>query len=61
MPILGGAISGDRDAYEYLHRSIARFPDQRALASELERAGFARVEWRNLTLGIVALHVARKG
>jgi demethylmenaquinone methyltransferase/2-methoxy-6-polyprenyl-1,4-benzoquinol methylase len=60
MPVLGGVISGNRPAYEYLHRSIERFPDQPTLAAELSTAGFTRVAWQNLTLGIVAIHVAHK-
>ena len=60
LPRIGGWLSGDRSAYEYLPDSIRKFPDQRALAAELEAAGFHQVAWQNLTGGIVALHTGRK-
>lgn len=56
LPRIGAWLSGDRAAYDYLPRSIRRFPDQPALAAELEAAGFVGVGWRNLSGGIVALH-----
>jgi demethylmenaquinone methyltransferase/2-methoxy-6-polyprenyl-1,4-benzoquinol methylase len=43
-----------------LPESIRTFPVQRALATELETAGFRQVAWRNLTGGIVALHTGLK-
>lgn len=58
IPALGGLLSGDRASFRYLNDSILRFPDQRSLAQELELAGFSVVTWRNLSFGIVALHVA---
>lgn len=61
LPCIGGWLSGDRSAYEYLPESIRKFPDQARLASELEAAGFQEVGWINLTGGIVALHRGRKG
>lgn len=61
LPLLGSVLAGERPAFEYLHRSIEKFPDQRTLADELTRAGFAKVEWKNQTLGIAAIHVATKG
>jgi demethylmenaquinone methyltransferase/2-methoxy-6-polyprenyl-1,4-benzoquinol methylase len=60
LPRIGAWISGDDSAYTYLPESIRSFPDQRALASELETAGFRQVGWKNLTGGIVALHTALK-
>jgi len=56
LPRLGAWISGDASAYTYLPESIRGFPDQGALASELDAAGFRQVRWTNLTGGIVALH-----
>ena len=56
LPRIGGWLSGDRSAYEYLPDSIRQFPKQAALAAELETAGFREVAWTNLTGGIVALH-----
>jgi demethylmenaquinone methyltransferase/2-methoxy-6-polyprenyl-1,4-benzoquinol methylase len=60
LPRLGGWISGDSEAYTYLPESIRSFPDQEALARELERAGFEKVTWNNLTGGIAALHLGSK-
>jgi demethylmenaquinone methyltransferase/2-methoxy-6-polyprenyl-1,4-benzoquinol methylase len=60
LPILGMRVAGDRAAYEYLHDSIQAFPDAPALAAEMTAAGFARVEWAKLSMGIVAIHVAHK-
>jgi demethylmenaquinone methyltransferase/2-methoxy-6-polyprenyl-1,4-benzoquinol methylase len=49
-------VARDADAYRYLHESIRRFPAQRPLAERLRRAGFFNVGWRNLSMGVVALH-----
>lgn len=60
IPFLGGLLTGDRSGFDYLNESILAFPPQLALAAELHKAGFESVEWHNLTLGIVAVHVAVK-
>ena len=60
LPRIGGWLSGDPQAYTYLPESIRAFPDQGALAAELEAAGFQAVTWINLTGGITALHTANK-
>jgi demethylmenaquinone methyltransferase/2-methoxy-6-polyprenyl-1,4-benzoquinol methylase len=56
LPFLGGAISGDRNAYRYLPESVRRFPGVEELADTMRGAGFARVEYERMTGGIVALH-----
>ena len=56
LPRIGGAVSGSRDAYEYLPGSVAKFPDQKALAAMMELKGFSEVKFKNLTGGIAALH-----
>lgn len=56
IPPLGQAITGDRDSYQYLVESIRRFPDQETFAQMLREAGFEQVKYRNLSMGIVALH-----
>jgi ubiquinone/menaquinone biosynthesis C-methylase UbiE len=56
LPFLGRVVARDAESYRYLHESIRRFPPQRELGERLRRAGFARVAWRNMTLGVVALH-----
>jgi demethylmenaquinone methyltransferase/2-methoxy-6-polyprenyl-1,4-benzoquinol methylase len=58
VPLLGQIVAGDRDAYTYLVESIRRFPRQSELAAMLARAGFDRVQFRNLTGGVAALHSA---
>ncbi|HJU76033.1 MAG TPA: bifunctional demethylmenaquinone methyltransferase/2-methoxy-6-polyprenyl-1,4-benzoquinol methylase UbiE [Gemmatimonadaceae bacterium] len=60
LPRIGRLVSGHRTAYEYLPRSVAKFPSQQELASCLTRAGFVNVHWRSLTFGIAAIHVADK-
>jgi demethylmenaquinone methyltransferase/2-methoxy-6-polyprenyl-1,4-benzoquinol methylase len=56
LPLFGRLIARDADSYRYLHESIRRFPPQHELARRLREAGFSRVGWRNMTLGVVALH-----
>jgi demethylmenaquinone methyltransferase/2-methoxy-6-polyprenyl-1,4-benzoquinol methylase len=56
LPFFGRLVARDAQSYRYLHESIRRFPTQRELGERMRRAGFARVAWRNLTLGVVALH-----
>ena len=60
LPRLGGWLSGDPGAYVYLPESIRAFPDQASLAAELSVAGYEKVEWKNMTGGITALHLGRK-
>jgi demethylmenaquinone methyltransferase/2-methoxy-6-polyprenyl-1,4-benzoquinol methylase len=57
LPRLGSLLAGDAESYRYLAESIRRHPDQETLKSMMERAGFERCEYFNLTAGIVALHV----
>src|SRR5215469_5141682 len=60
LPLVARAISRNPAAYEYLAESIRHWPLQRELAGRIEAAGWTRVSWRNLSRGIVALHVARR-
>ncbi len=61
LPWIGTKVARDRTGvYEYLPASIRTFPDQERLAALLREAGFHRVEYRNLTGGIVAIHIATK-
>jgi demethylmenaquinone methyltransferase/2-methoxy-6-polyprenyl-1,4-benzoquinol methylase len=57
LPLFGGLISGSKSAYQYLPDSVSRFPDQSALASLMNEAGFEKVSFQNLTGGIAALHL----
>ena len=56
IPAMGQAIAGDRESYQYLVESIRKFPDQARFASMIEDAGFEQVRYRNLSMGIAALH-----
>jgi demethylmenaquinone methyltransferase/2-methoxy-6-polyprenyl-1,4-benzoquinol methylase len=56
LPRLGRVVAKDEDSYRYLAESIRMFPDQETLAGMMRRAGFARVSFRNLSGGIVAIH-----
>ncbi|TDL81535.1 bifunctional demethylmenaquinone methyltransferase/2-methoxy-6-polyprenyl-1,4-benzoquinol methylase UbiE [Palleronia sediminis] len=56
IPRMGQAIARDRDSYQYLVESIRRFPDQESFAAMIREAGFEQVKYRNLSLGIAALH-----
>lgn len=56
IPPLGQLVAGDRDSYQYLVESIRRFPDQETFAGMIREAGFERVQFRNLSMGIAALH-----
>jgi len=60
VPFFGWLIARDKESYEYLNDSIRAFPDQPTLAAELSKAGFSKVEWKDLTGGIVAVHVCTK-
>jgi demethylmenaquinone methyltransferase/2-methoxy-6-polyprenyl-1,4-benzoquinol methylase len=57
VPWLGGLISGDPDAYQYLPRSTAAFPAADDLADLLRSVGFSPVIYRTFMLGAVALHI----
>ncbi len=56
IPVMGQIIAGDRDSYQYLVESIRKFPDQETFARLIRQAGFGQVKYRNLTLGVAALH-----
>jgi demethylmenaquinone methyltransferase/2-methoxy-6-polyprenyl-1,4-benzoquinol methylase len=56
LPQLGKAIVNDEESYRYLAESIRMHPDQETLKSLMEGVGFERVEYFNLTAGVVALH-----
>lgn len=56
LPRLGAMIAGDAESYQYLAESIRRHPDQATLKNMMEATGFARVDVRNLSAGIVAIH-----
>ena len=56
IPVMGQIVAGDRDSYQYLVESIRKFPDQETFAGLIRQAGFSQVKYRNMTMGIAALH-----
>ena len=60
LPWLGEKVAKDGSSYQYLAESIRMHPDQEMLKTMIEQAGLERVEYFNLTAGIVALHRAYK-
>ncbi len=56
LPIVAKAVSSNAEAYDYLNESIRDWPDQPTLAGWMRDAGWDDVAYRNLSLGIVALH-----
>ncbi len=56
IPVMGKIIANDRDSYQYLVESIRKFPDQDSFAAMIRDAGFGQVKYRNLTMGVAALH-----
>ena len=56
LPELGGLVANDRDSYQYLVESIRRFPNQTRLEDMMRDAGMKRVEHRNYSGGIAAIH-----
>jgi len=56
IPRVGQAVTGDREAYQYLVESIRKFPKPQAFAGMIAQAGFRRVSFRQMTGGVVALH-----
>jgi demethylmenaquinone methyltransferase/2-methoxy-6-polyprenyl-1,4-benzoquinol methylase len=60
LPLIGGLVSGNRDAYRYLPASVAQFPAEEELAARMTAAGFTDVNWTSLSFGIAAIHVGTK-
>lgn len=60
LPLMGKLVAGDSGSYRYLAESIRMHPSQEELKAMLGEAGFERVDYYNLSAGIVALHVGYK-
>jgi len=56
IPRIGDAVTGDREAYQYLVESIRKFPKPKIFAAMLGTAGFRRVSFKSMTGGVVVLH-----
>jgi demethylmenaquinone methyltransferase / 2-methoxy-6-polyprenyl-1,4-benzoquinol methylase len=59
LPAIARRAARNPEAYAYLAESIADWPAQRELADVIRAAGWSAVRWRDLSLGVVAIHVAR--
>ena len=60
LPAIARRTARSPEAYEYLAESITDWPAQRELAGLIEAAGWSAVRWRDLSMGAVAVHVARR-
>lgn len=60
LPKIGKKFSLSQDGYEYLPHSIREFPKQEHLKEMMEDVGFKNVFYKNLTRGVVAVHVGEK-
>jgi demethylmenaquinone methyltransferase/2-methoxy-6-polyprenyl-1,4-benzoquinol methylase len=59
-PLLGRLLSGDRQAYQYLPRSVEKFLTPKEMGLLMEKVGLHEVTWRSLMLGTVAIHSGLK-
>lgn len=60
MPVIGGLVTGNRDAYQYLPETAARFPAEESFCKLLTQTGFARSEFSRLTMGIACIYRGSK-
>ena len=60
LPAVARRLSPAGDAYEYLAESIRDWPSREELARRIAGAGWSAVRWRDLTLGVVTVHTARR-
>ena len=56
LPKIGNIISGHSNAYSYLPESVANFPSQKKFIKWIEKIGFKKVSFSELTFGIVSIH-----
>ena len=60
LPLVAGIATGRKDAYEYLGRSIERFPSGNAMTSLIDSLGFRNAKAHPLTLGTVSLYTSQR-
>jgi len=60
LPAVARRLSRNPDAYSYLAESIKDWPAQAGVARRMAAAGWSAVRWRDLTMGVVTVHVARR-
>ena len=56
IPQFGKVVANDEASYQYLVESIRMHPDQDTLASMMMKVGFEKIQYHNLTGGVVAIH-----
>lgn len=56
IPKIGELVAKDKASYQYLVESIRMFPPQKELCNMMQKAGFGRIKYDNLTMGVVAIH-----
>lgn len=60
LPLIGGLISGKYSAYQYLPDSVVNFCNQEELKLIMEKAGLKKINYFNLTFGVVTVHIGHK-
>ncbi len=60
LPLIGKVLTGTRNSYDYLARTVENFPNQKKLSGEFKAAGFKKVTYLNLCQGVVAIHGGEK-
>jgi len=60
LPLIGGVISGDKEAYNYLPSSVEEFDEKIKLPELLRNSGFKKIEIYSLTFGITQVLIATK-
>lgn len=60
VPLIGGALTGDKEAYQYLAESIQKFPTPKEVEAMAQRVGFLPLERKFFTFGVVCLYLFRK-
>jgi len=59
LPLVGGWISGDREAYRYLPRTVSAWPGPEQVAETLRSVGLEDCGWRSFSMGVACLHWGR--
>ena len=60
LPLMGKLLAHDAESYQYLAESIRMHPDQETLKQMMVDAGLSKVDYYNLSAGVVALHKGYK-
>jgi len=60
LPKIGNLVSGHANAYSYLPESVADFPDQNKFVDWIEKTGFQKSSFTELSFGIVSIHYGYK-